>query len=81
MYYGVTIHFIEQINTREEDDHDAQEIGTEEKTDNRDSDSDGCRDGIPFFPSCQSALKCPRKRFHKKLKVIKYEIDDEPSRP
>lgn len=62
---GMAVHLVEEIDPREDDDDDAQEIGAEEEAHDRDRDSEAGCYGIPFFSSLESALKCPGEWSHK----------------
>jgi len=64
MSEGMAIDLVEEINTSKEDKYYAEEIRTEEKTDDDNRDYQGSSDSIPVFPSFESIFKCPRKSFH-----------------
>lgn len=80
IHHWMSIDVVEEIDARENHEHDTQEIFSDQKTHNRSCDNNRSSDSIPAFTSFESARKCPRKSSHK-LDIIKPEIDDDPCWP
>jgi hypothetical protein len=76
----ITIDLVEEIYPSKYNYNNTEEIGTQEETHNSHCDGQGCCNSIPLFSFFDAAFKCPREEFHS-LKIIKYKIHDEPTRP